>query len=143
MSLSLASYIALPGTTADAMQHWHDTLGGDLQLLRYGDMQLEGLPFEPDPDAVAHAMLTFPGGSIAGSDVMDDAVYPIRDTAYSLLVTTETHDEAHRIFDGFLNGGGSVAMPLEIAPWGDLYGQVFDRFGVMWAVSCEASGDHS
>lgn len=137
MSLSVASYVALPGTTADAMQHWHDILGGELQLIRYRDMQLEGLPFEPDPDAVAHAMLTFAGGAIAGSDVMDDAVYPIRDTAYSMLVTTDTTREAQRIFDGFLAGGGAVGMPLERAPWGDMYGQVFDRFGVMWAVSCE------
>jgi PhnB protein len=26
-------------------------------------------------------------------------------------------------------------MPFEQAPWGDWYGQVFDRFGVMWAIS--------
>jgi PhnB protein len=30
-------------------------------------------------------------------------------------------------------------MPFEKAPWGDWYGQVFDRFGVMWAVSVEES----
>jgi len=28
-------------------------------------------------------------------------------------------------------------MPFEKAPWGDWYGQVFDRFGVMWAFSSE------
>lgn len=134
---SLASYIAFPGNTAEAMEHWHDVFGGDLQIFRYGDMELEGMPFEPDPNAVAHASLKLPAGEITGSDVMDDKDYPIRDTAYSLLYTAETPEEARELFQKLLDGGGSVGMPLEVAPWGDLYGQVFDRFGVMWSFSCE------
>ena len=85
---TLATYFALPGNTAEAMEHWHEVFGGDLMIARYGDMPLEGLPFEPPPEAVAHATLTLPAGIIAGSDVMDDASYPIRDTAYSMLYTT-------------------------------------------------------
>ncbi|UOQ56209.1 VOC family protein [Leucobacter allii] len=140
MPSSLATYIALPGNTAEAMEYWHSVFGGDLVILRYGDMQLEGMPFEPDPEAVAHATLTLPVGVIAGSDVMDTREYPIRDTAYSLLYTTETDAEAKRLYDALIAGGGTVGMPLEVAPWGDLYGQVFDRFGVMWSFSCEHSG---
>lgn len=137
MASWLATYISLPGTTADAMEHWHDVFGGELQIVRYGDMPLEGLPFEPDPQAVAHATLTLPAGVIAGSDVMDENDYPIRDTAYSLLYTADTQDEARDRFQKLVDGGGTVHMPIETAPWGDLYGQVFDRFGVMWAISCE------
>lgn len=138
MSGSLATYIALPGTTADAMEHWHEVFGGDLDILRYGDATLEGMPFEPDPQAVAHATLALPGGIIAGGDAMDDEHdYPVRDTAYSLLYTTESPDEARNYIDQLVSGGGSVGMPFEKAPWGGWYGQVFDRFGVMWAFSCE------
>lgn len=134
---SLATYFAFPGNTAEAMEHWHEVFGGELTILRYGDMPLEGLPFEPDENAVAHAVLKLPVGEIAGSDQMDDGVYPIRDTAYSMLYTTDTPEEARELFEMLLAGGGTVGMPLEVAPWGDLYGQVFDRFGVMWAISCE------
>lgn len=138
MTQSLATYISLHGTTAEAMEHWHDVFGGELQIVRYGDMPLEGFPFEPDPNAVAHAVLTLPGGVIAGSDVLDGGEYPVSDTAYSLLYTTDTREEASELFQKLLGGGGSVGMPLEVAPWGDFYGQVFDRFGVMWAINCEA-----
>lgn len=141
MPASLATYIAFPGNTAEAMEHWHNVFGGELQITRYGDMALEDMPFEPDPSAVAHAVLTLPAGEIAGSDVMDEKTYPLRDTAYSLLYTTETPAEAREIFQKLLDGGGSVGMPLETAAWGDLYGQVFDRFGVMWALSCGGGGD--
>ncbi|WP_029088968.1 VOC family protein [Brevibacterium album] len=141
MTESLATYIALPGTAAEAFAHWKEVLGGELNLMRYGDAPMEGMPFEPDPQAVAHAVLTTPAGIIAGGDAMgDEQEYPIRDTAYSLLYTADTPERARAIIDAFTAGGGSVNMPFDVAPWGDWYGQVFDRFGVMWALSVENRG---
>ncbi len=138
MAHSLAAYIALPGNTAEAMTHWHEVFGGDLHIQRYGDVPLEGMPFEPDPNAVAHATLVTPGGVIAGGDSMDDGTdYPVRGTAYSLLYTTDTPDEARELIAKLLAGGGASGMPFELAPWGMWYGQVFDRFGVMWSFSCD------
>lgn len=138
MSQWLATYIALPGTTAAAMEHWHQVFGGELQILRYGDMQLEGMPFEPDPNAVAHATLHTPAGVIAGGDAMDDGHdYVVRGSAYSMLYTTDTPEEAREFIEKLLDGGGEMGMPFEQPPWGGWYGQVFDRFGVMWAFSCD------
>jgi PhnB protein len=34
-----------------------------------------------------------------------------------------------------LADGGQVAMPLEKAPWGDIFGMCTDRFGVPWMVN--------
>lgn len=138
MTQSVATYIALPGNTAAAMQHWHEVFGGELTILKYGDLQLAGMPFEPDPDAVAHATLVTPAGTIAGGDAMDDGHdYSIKGTAYSLLYTTDTPDEARTFIQRLLDGGGEVGMPFEQAPWGGWFGQVFDRYGVMWAFSCD------
>ena len=36
--------------------------------------------------------------------------------------------------------GGTVTMPLEVAPWGDAFGQLTDRFGVSWMVNIAGSG---
>lgn len=137
MSTSLATYIALPGTTKEAFNHWHEVFGGELNLLTYGDTPMEGMPFEPDPEAVAHVTLHTPGGILAGGDTMpgEEDKYPVRDTAYSLLYTVDDADEARELIQKLVDGGGSVNMPFEKAPWGDWYGQVFDRFGVMWAFS--------
>ncbi|MFA5605999.1 MAG: VOC family protein [Leucobacter sp.] len=139
MAHSIATYIALPGTTAEAMQHWQEVFGGDLMILRYGDVPpMEGMPFEPDPQAVAHATLTLPAGVIAGGDAMEDGNdYAVRGTAYSLLYTTDGPDEARELIAALVAGGGTEAMPFEQAPWGGWYGQVFDRYGVMWAFSCD------
>lgn len=139
MAQNLATYIALPGTTAEAMEHWHQVFGGELQIMRYGDMpDMEGMPFTPDPQAVAHATLDLPGGSIAGGDAMEDGNdYNVRGSAYSLLYTTDTPDEARELIAKLIDGGGESGMPFEQAPWGGWYGQAFDRFGVMWSFSCE------
>src|SRR5699024_2057430 len=91
-------------------------------------------------EAVAHATLTTPAGIIAGGDAVDqEHDFPVKGTAYSLLYTTETPQEAGDYIQKLVDGGGSMAMPFERAPWGDWYGQVFDRFGVMWSCSCEAT----
>lgn|SRR5690625_3965278 len=137
MPRSLATYISLPGTTAEAMTHWHEVFGGELNIMHYDDVDIGEMPFEVPAEAVAHATLDFPGGSIAGSDVVDEKTYPIRDTAYSLLLTTQTPDEAREYISKLLAGGGSEGLPFEPAPWGGWYGQVFDRYGVMWSFSCE------
>lgn len=139
MSESLATYIALPGTTEAAFTHWQDVLGGQLTILKYRDTPIEGMPFEPDPNAVAHAVLVTDAGQLAGGDAMDDGTdYAIGGTAYSLLYTADSVDRARAIIDGFVAGGGSLGMPFEVAPWGGWYGQVFDSFGVMWALSVDA-----
>lgn len=133
---TLSTYISFPGNAREAFEFYRDTFGGDLDLMAYGDhFSSEDMPFEPDPNAVAHAELRLPGGTITGGDVMDGKDYPLRDTAYSLLYSLETVEEATRLIDAIVAGGGSVSMPFELAPWGDHYGQVFDRFGVMWAIN--------
>lgn len=140
MSASLAVYISFPGNAREAFTHYHEVLGGDLQVIGYGDIPMPDMPFDPGPDDVAHAFLQAPGGFIAGADAIpEEWDKPLRDTAYSLLYSLDTPEEARRVIDAFLAGGGERNMPFELAPWGDWYGQVFDRFGVMWALSVPAA----
>ena len=34
-----------------------------------------------------------------------------------------------------LADGGTIVQPLEVAPWGDAFGMLVDRFGVTWLVN--------
>lgn len=38
-----------------------------------------------------------------------------------------------------LAAGGTVTMPREVAPWGDAFGQLDDKYGVSWMVNITAS----
>ena len=57
------------------------------------------------------------------------------------LLNLDTVERAHEIIEMVTSTGGSVAMPFEQAPWGDHYGQVKDRYGVLFHLNVE--GDHS
>ena len=52
-------------------------------------------------------------------------------------------ESAKSLFARIAEGGGKVAMPFELAPWGDHYGQVVDRFGVMFALVVGGSSTQS
>lgn len=131
---TLSTYIAFPGNAAEAFPYYEAVFGGTLSMMRYGDAPpMEGMPFEPDPATVAHAQLTLPGGTITGGDAMPGEDYPIRGSAYSLLYSFDDVDEASALIDRLVADGGCIGMPFEEAPWGGHYGQVFDKFGVMWS----------
>lgn len=135
---TLATYISFPGTAADAFAFYHEVFGGTLDLMRYSDFPpMEGIPFTPDPNAVAHAVLTLESGTIAGGDNAPGEKAPLKDTAYSLLIDADSVAEAEALIEKFVSGGGEIAMPFELAPWGGHYGQVLDPFGVLWAFSVE------
>lgn len=135
---NLSTYIAFPGNAAEAFAHYHEVFGGDLNLMKYGDTPpMEGMPFEPDPNLVAHAKLDLPGGTITGGDSMPGEEYAVQGSIYSLLYEFDDVDEARGTIDALVAAGGTVNMPFEESPWGATYGQVFDKFGVMWAFNVE------
>ena len=137
----LATYISFPGNAREAFTYYQEVLGGELNFMGYEGMDTSDFPVPPSTDAVAHASLVLPAGELAGGDVMDDKEYALRDTAYSLLYTFDDPDQAREVIEKFAADGGSQPMPFDRAPWGDWYGQAFDRFGVMWQFSVAARAD--
>ena len=139
---TLSTYIAFLGNAAEAFTHYQEVFGGELTLMRYGDFPpMEGMPFTPDPSSIAHAQLDLDGGTMTGGDAMPGEDYAIRDTVYSLQYTLDDVEKAKELIDKLVAAGGSVNMPFELAPWGSHYGQVFDRFGVMWSFDVAMAED--
>ncbi|MGY5766003.1 VOC family protein [Brachybacterium sp. DNPG3] len=131
-------YISFPGNAAEAFEEYRELFGGELEIMtydRFGD--LSGFPFTPPPGAVAHAQLHGGLVTLAGGDGMaaaGDELPPLGSDVYSFLIGLDTVEEARALIEKLVAAGGGVAMPFELAPWGDHYGQVKDRFGVLWAI---------
>lgn len=137
MAQRFHSYISFPGNAAEAFTYYHSLFGGELQILKYGDAQLEGMPFDPPADAVAHGQIEGPV-PLAGGDSMSENPDPLDIHNYSFLLSYDSPDEAREVIEKITSSGGEVGMPFGPAPWGDYYGQVVDKFGVLWSFDAPA-----
>lgn len=135
MALNCSPYLSFPGNASEAFPYYQQLFGGELEIQTYDAMpSMEGFPFTPPPGAVAHATLTAPGISLAGGDGIGDDLPSLSSGVYSFLLTFDSVDEARGFIDKVTGDGGAAGMPFEQAPWGDMYGQVTDRFGIRWDV---------
>ena len=140
MPLNASINLAFPGNAKDAVTFYHEVFGGELNVMTYGDAPpMEGMPFEPDPASVAHADLTAPGLHLTAGDDPGQTPGALRTDAWSIMLGTDTVEEGQALIDKLAADGGEVVMPYELAPWGDVYGQVRDRFDVLWHVNSAAS----
>ncbi len=131
MAARLNPYLHFSGTAREAMEFYRSVLGGELDVMTFGDAG--GGDDEYPDDGVMHAFLrTADGLELMASDGHDpDATGPDR---VSLSLSGDDAPALTRWFEA-LAEGGKVDVPLEQQVWGDTFGQVTDRYGVRWLVN--------
>ena len=134
MSINLNPYLNFPDAKArEAMEFYQSVLGGELNVMTFGDMGTEG----PLATQVMHGQLEVPGGLVLmGADAPPEMVQVTfgDNVSVSLSGGQEDADQLRGWFAG-LSAGGNVRQPLEVAPWGDEFGMFTDRFGISWLVN--------
>ena len=136
MGTKLNPYLAFRDNAKEAMEFYHSVFGGDLTLSTFGENQASQDPDEQDK--IMHGMLVTDNGlTLMGADTPKSMSYTPGDN-YSVSLSGEDEDELRRYWEG-LSAGGTVAMPLEKAPWGDIFGMCADKFGVNWLVNVNAA----
>lgn len=132
MATTLNPYLSFRDTAREAMTHYHSVFGGELTMSTYGEFHASDDPAETDK--IMHAQLLGDNGlTLMGSDTPNSMAFEAG-TSFSVSLSGED-DEQLRRFWNELSAGGTIAMPLEQAPWGDSFGQFTDRFGVNWLVN--------
>ena len=134
MTSKLNPYLGFRDNAKDAMEFYHSVFGGELNVSTFGEAQASEDPAEADK--IMHAQLeTTAGYTLMGSDTPNGMEFADGSNhSVSLSGPSEDGDELSGYFDK-LSEGGTVAMPLEQAPWGDKFGMVIDKFGVQWLVN--------
>jgi PhnB protein len=87
-----------------------------------------------EQDKIMHSMLASPNGLVLmAADTPNQMSHNPGD---NISISLSGDDEAElRGYWDKLSDGGTVAMPLERAPWGDQFGMCTDRFGIQWMVN--------
>ena len=129
--------LTFDGGCAEAFALYARVLGATITFsLRYGDSPMAGDVPEAWRDKIAHSTLTLADGTrLYGNDSVPGTFEPSR--GFSLTVNPTDVDRARAVFDA-LAEGGRVTMALQQTFWAAAFGTLVDRFGITWAINCEA-----
>lgn len=134
---TLNPYLSFRGTAREAMGFYQSVFGGELLLSTFRDF---GAEVDPDElDLVMHAQLTGDAGVVFMASDTPRHMDHQDGGGFSMSLSGPNEDEAQLTgyFDR-LAEGGTVQQPLTVAPWGDSFGMLQDRFGVAWMVNIAA-----
>jgi PhnB protein len=132
----LNPYISFKNNAREAMDFYHSVFGGNLTLNTYGDSGMSEDPSEANN--LMHAMLEAENGLvIMGADTPNSMTTTVGDNM-SISLSGEDDAELRGYWEKLIEGG-QVVQPLEVAPWGDAFGMVTDKFGIHWMVNITAA----
>lgn len=96
------------------------------------DAKEEDRKYAEDGKRLIHCHLTINGGALMLNDPFPEFGFPWKPAEGFVLHLIV--DDAHVWWKRAVAAGAEVTMPLEIAFWGDYYGQLRDPFGITWGI---------
>ena len=131
MKPTLTPYLNFNGQTGEAMKFYQSVLGGDLKMQTFAE---SGMPPSPeDKDKIIHADLKNDTLSFMASDGNTEHLVHMGDNIHMSIVGSD--EPLLTKYFNALAEGGKVDMPLAKQFWGDIYGQLTDKFGVHWMIN--------
>jgi PhnB protein len=135
--MKVNTYLNFAGSAEEAFRFYKSVFGGEFSsFVRFKDMPMPGrtLPKEAE-EKMMHIALPIGNDVLMASDALESLGHKLNPGDNVLLsVHPDTKEEADRIFNA-LAAGGTVDMPLAVQVWGDYYGSLKDKFGVLWMVN--------
>lgn len=132
MSTQLNPYLSFRDDARQAMEFYQSVFGGQLSVSTFADLHASDDP--ADQDKVMHSSLESPNGLTLMASDTPSSMEHAEQSNISISLSGEDESELRGYWDK-LSDGGQVAMPLEKAPWGDLFGMCTDKFGTAWLVN--------
>ncbi|WP_308282464.1 VOC family protein [Pseudonocardia nigra] len=134
---TLNPYLSFRDNAREAMEFYKSVFGGTLTQTTFKEFQASQDPAEDDK--IMHSSLEAPNGIMFMAADTPAGMEYSPGSAISMSLSGDDHAELSGYFEK-LSDGGTVAMPLEPAPWGDTFGMVTDRFGIDWMVNIAGQG---
>jgi PhnB protein len=130
----LNPYISFKNNAREAMEFYKSVFGGKLTINTFSDFHAEVEPGEGNN--IMHSVLEAENGIVfMASDTPNHMEYHAG-ANITMSLSGDNRDELAGYW-AKLSEGGTIAMPLEKAPWGDEFGMLTDKFGITWMVNIQ------
>lgn len=129
VNTQLNPYLSFRDNAKEAMEFYQTVFGGELAMSTFGEYHASEDPAEAEK--IMHGMLTVGNGMmLMGADTPNSMELS---AGSNFAVSLSGDDEAEiRGYWDKLSDGGQITMPINMAPWGDIFGMCTDKFGVPW-----------
>jgi PhnB protein len=134
----LHSYLNFAGNAEEAFVFYKSVFGGEFSsLVRFKEVPIEGVTIpKEDEDKIMHIALPIGEDDILmASDALESlGQHLVHGNNVYVSVHPASRAEADKIFSA-LSRGAEIEMPIADQVWGDYFGSLKDKFGVMWMVN--------
>jgi PhnB protein len=136
MAVKLNPYLNFKDNAREAMEFYKSVFGGELTLSTFKE---GGVPdSNPDVDnLIMHAQLiTTDGLTLMGADTPPSMEFH-QPAGFGVSLSGDDEAKLRGYYDK-LAEGGTVTMPMDKAPWGDIFGMCTDQYGTPWLINIAA-----
>jgi PhnB protein len=138
--MKINPYLMFNGDAEEAAGFYAGVLDGRIgNLYRYSDFP-PGSGWEVPAEyahKVGHCCIAFPGGAMSVADTLPDDPRDFGNGGHILTVSCDSMEQVESVFNKLAAGARKINWPLQEVFYAKRYGEVVDRFGVLWGVMYE------
>ena len=139
--MKINAYLTFAGNCREAMQFYHQCLGGQLNFQTIGESPLADKMPSQMKNAILHATLVNESMVLMASDMVgDQGLSP--GNSVSLMLDCNSETEIKNCYTN-LSAGGVQTHPLELTFWGALFGDLEDKYGNHWLLHFNQENSNS
>ena len=130
-------WINFNGNAEEAFAFYKSVFGGEFtKVMRFKDIASAEFPVaEKEVNKITHIALPIGSSTTLIANDVPEMLGRVneRENRSKIYLTTESKEEADRLFHG-LSAGGEVEGPIGDSPWGSYAGMFRDKYGIEWII---------
>lgn len=138
---TLSTWINFNGNAEEAFDFYKSVFGGEFtKIVRFKDIATDEYPVaEKEENKIMYIALPVGNDALLIANDVPEVLGQVneRENRSKILITTDSKEEADRLFEG-LSAGGEVEGEMGDSPWGSYAGMFRDQYGIEWIIEYSA-----
>ena len=135
--VTINPWINFNGNTEEAFTFYKSVFGGEFsKVVRFKDIASDEFQVaEKEENKIMYIALPIGNNTMLIANDVPEVLGRVQENENrsKILVSTESKEEADRLFLG-LSVGGEVEGPIGDSPWGSYAGMFRDKYGIEWII---------